>query len=276
MDGRADLHLHTIHSDGALTPRELLAKAKDAGLSIVSITDHDSVSAIVDAIEAGSEIGVEVVPGMELSASYLNSEIHILGYFIDYSNKTLLDTLAIFREKRKQRVERIVNKLNKMNIPLTLESVFANATGDSIGRPHVANAMVSEGHAVSYSQAFNKYLGDGRPAYEKKDGFSPEETIALIEQAGGLSFLAHPGSSLDERFILHLIQAGLDGIEVIHPSHSPELVQYYRSIVNQYYLLECGGSDFHGGLKNDLQLLGSVTIPTTTVDAMRRRLFSRT
>ncbi len=274
VDGRADLHLHTVHSDGALTPRELLVKARDAGLSVVSITDHDSVGALDLALLDARSLAIEIVPGVELSASYQNGEIHILGYFVDCSNKILLDALAVFREKRKLRVERIVNKLHKLNIPLKLESVFANATGDSIGRPHVANAMVNEGHASSYSQAFHKYLGDGRPAFEKKDGFSPEETIELIRQAGGLSFLAHPGTSVDEDFITHLIDTGLDGIEVVHPSHTPELSQYYRGIVNQYYLLECGGSDFHGGLKNDDQLLGSVTIPTSAVDAMRRRLFN--
>jgi len=274
VDGRADLHLHTIHSDGALTPQELLDKAKEAGLSVVSITDHDSVSAVTDAVRHARNLDIEVVPGVELSASYQNGEIHILGYFVDCSNKPLLDALAIFREKRKQRVERIVNKLNKLNIPLTIESVFASATGDSIGRPHVANAMVNGGHASSYSQAFHKYLGDGRPAYEKKDGFSPEETIELISRAGGLSFLAHPGTTVEEDFITHLIESGLDGIETVHPSHTPELTLYYRGIVNQYYLLECGGSDFHGGLKNDAQLLGSVTIPTSAVDAMRRRLFN--
>lgn len=274
MDGRADLHLHTIHSDGALTPQELLDKAKEAGLSVVSITDHDSVSAVTDAVRHARSLDIEVVPGVELSASYQNGEIHILGYFVDCSNKTLLDALAIFREKRKQRVERIVNKLNKLNIPLTIESVFASATGDSIGRPHVANAMVNGGHASSYSQAFHKYLGDGRPAYEKKDGFSPEETIELISRAGGLSFLAHPGTAVEEAFITHLIESGLDGIETVHPSHTPELTLYYRGIVNQYYLLECGGSDFHGGLKNDAQLLGTITISTSAVDAMRRRLFN--
>ncbi len=273
MDGRADLHLHTSQSDGALRADHLLLKVKDAGLSVVSITDHDSISAVDEAIQIGSQLGVDVIPGVELSASYNNLEIHILGYFFDRSNKTLLDALAVFQEKRKRRVERIVDKLNKLNIPIKIESVLANATGESIGRPHVASAMVSEGHAASYLQAFNKYLGDGKPAYEKKDGFSPEETIELIAQAGGLSFLAHPGLSVSDGFVVRLIEAGLDGIEVVHPSHSTELVRYYRDIVHQYYLLECGGSDFHGGIKNDEQTLGNVTIPISAVDAMRRRLY---
>ena len=273
MDGKADLHTHTTYSDGSLSPYELIKKAKSVGINVISITDHDSVSGIDEAVEIGKEFGVEVVAGMELSASYKNTEIHILGYFMDYHNKVLQDALAVFREKRRRRAERIVDKLNRMNIPLTIESVLASATGDSIGRPHIANALVSEGHAQSYYQAFNKYLGDGRPAFEKKPECSPEETVELISQAGGLSFLAHPGRTVSEELLFKLISAGLDGIEVVHPSHTNEHIQYYRGIVNEYCLLESGGSDFHGGLKNDEHLFGRVSIPVGTVDVMRRRLF---
>ena len=187
-------------------------------------------------------------------------------------NDHLLESLTVFREERLKRVERIVDKLNRMNIPLTVESVLANAGTGAVGRPHVANALVNGGHASSYQQAFNKYIGEGRPAYEKKSVVSPEETVRLIADAGGLSFLAHPGRSIDEKTLTHLIASGLDGIEVVHPSHSPELVKYYRGIVSQYYLLESGGSDFHGGLKNDDQQFGQVNIPLSSVDAMRHRL----
>ena len=275
MDERADLHLHTTYSDGSLSPSDLVAKAKNVGLSIISVTDHDSVSAIGEAIQVGRESGVEVIPGMELSASYQNMEVHILGYFMDYTNSTLQEALAIFRENRLKRIARIVDKLNRMNIPLTVESVLANATGDSVGRPHVANALVNEGHVNSYHQAFSKYLADGRPAYEKKAEFSLEDTVQLISQAGGLSFLAHPGRVVEDTLIFRLIKIGLDGIEVTHPSHSPDLVKYYRGIVNEYFLLESGGSDFHGGMKGDDHLLGSVSISVEQVDAMRSRLFAR-
>ncbi|MBI1804197.1 MAG: PHP domain-containing protein [Ignavibacteriae bacterium] len=275
MDGRADLHLHTTYSDGSLSPADLVAKVKNAGLSIISITDHDSVGAIDEAIRIGKELGVEVIPGMELSASYQHMEVHILGYFMDYTNRALQESLAIFRENRLKRIARIVDKLNRMNIPLTMESVLANATGDSVGRPHVANALVNEGHVNSYHQAFNKYLADGRPAYEKKDEFSLEDTVQLIAQAGGLSFLAHPGRVVDETLIFQLIKIGLDGIEVKHPSHTPDLEKHYRGIVNEYFLLESGGSDFHGGMKKDDHLLGNISIPVAAVDDMRRRLFAR-
>jgi len=273
VDGKADLHMHTVFSDGALTPTELLRKVKEAGLEVVSITDHDSVSGLAEATELGKQIGIEVIPGMELSATLGNSEVHILGYFMDYLNKDLLDSLAEFREQRLRRAERIIGKLNQMNIPLSMDSVMEQVSGDSVGRPHIANALVNGGHAQNYHQAFSKYIGDGRPAFEKKLTFSPEETIRLIAAAGGLSFLAHPGKSVTEEVLLRLIKSGLDGIEVIHPSHSPELTRHYRGIVNEYFLLESGGSDFHGGQKGDDYSLGQFSIPIGTVEMMRNRLY---
>ncbi|HEV8537499.1 MAG TPA: PHP domain-containing protein, partial [Bacteroidota bacterium] len=260
---------------GALSPVELIAKAQSVGLSAISITDHDTVNAIEEAVTLGRDHSVDVIPGIELSATFNGSEIHILGYFVDVHNEALLESLATFREERLKRVERIVDKLNRMNIPLTMESVLAKAGNGAIGRPHVANALVNEGHAASFQQAFNKYIGEGRPAYEKKSPVTPAETVRLIAQAGGLSFLAHPGRSVDEATLTHLIKSGLDGIEVIHPSHSPEVVNYYRGIVEEYYLLESGGSDFHGGLKNDDQQFGHVCTTLATVDVMRHRLFSQ-
>lgn len=274
MEAKADLHTHTIHSDGALTPRELLDKARAVGIGILSITDHDSVNGIDEAMSIGEEIGVEVIPGAELSATCNGSEIHILGYFLDVHSEALLSALAIYREERLKRVERIVDKLNRMNVPLTLESVLASAGNGSVGRPHVAAVLVNEGYATSFHQAFHKYIGDGRPAYEKKSEVTPQETVRLIAEAGGLSFLAHPGRAIDEKTLIELIGSGIDGIEVYHPSHSPELVKYYRGIVNEYCLLESGGSDFHGGIKADDSLFGRVGMPVASVDVMRRRLFS--
>ncbi len=275
MDGRADLHTHTTYSDGTLSPYELVKKSKHAGLNIISITDHDTVDGIDEAIEVGKELDVEVIPGVELSASLNDMEVHILGYFIDYKNKALLDALAVFRLERLRRAERIVGKLNKMNVPLTMESVLANTSGGAVGRPHIATALVNEGHAESYKQAFNKYIGNGRPAFEKKTQFSPVETVKLIAEAGGLSFLAHPGKWLEDELLIQLIKSGLDGIEVVHPSHSHELVEYYRGVVNEYCLLESGGSDFHGGMKGDDDALGKIGVPISVVDMMRRRLISQ-
>jgi 3',5'-nucleoside bisphosphate phosphatase len=272
MEGKADLHTHTHYSDGGLSPGELVRKAKSVGLNIIGITDHDSVRGLDEAIEHGRDLGVEVVPGIELSAIYNDIEIHILGYFIDHHSIVLQKTLEVLCAERLKRAGRIVDKLNNMKIPLTLESVLANATGEAVGRPHIANALVNEGHATSYRQAFSKYLGDKCPAYEQKVTFSPPEAIGLIAGCGGLSFLAHPGNSTDDILIGHLIQSGIDGVEVIHPSHSPELVKRYRSLVNEYRLLESGGSDFHGGMKGDDHNFGQLWLPIPAVDSMRERL----
>ena len=273
MEALADLHTHTTYSDGHHSPVELLQKAKEAGISILGIADHDSVGALEEAIDIGRTMGIEVIPGMELSATSPEGEIHVLGYFMDFRSPTLTEALAIFRQKRIERVERIVDKLNRLKIPLTVESVLAEATGDSVGRPHIANALVNNGHAATYHQAFSKFIGEGRPAFEKKADCSPEETIRLIAAAGGLSFLAHPGRAVDESLLHRLIRAGLDGIETCHPSHTPELVHYYRGIVGEYFLLESGGSDFHGGAKNDDHLLGRVGVPASAVEMMRHSLF---
>jgi len=273
MHGKADLHTHTIHSDGTLSSSELVKKAKSAGLSVIGITDHDSVNGVDEAIAAGKEYDIGVVPGIEMSTCLNEKEIHILGYFVDHHNEQLLQSLVILRNERYKRAERIVKKLNSLNIPLKIEAVLDHAGNGSIGRPHIANAMVEKGHADSYQQAFGKYIGNGRPAYEKKLQCSPLEIIKLISEAGGLSFLAHPGNYITEGEITQIIEAGIDGIEVIHPSHDANLLQYYRGIVNNYYLLECGGSDYHGGLKGDDGLLGQITVSSQAVEAMQRRLY---
>jgi predicted metal-dependent phosphoesterase TrpH len=274
LDAKADLHLHTRYSDGACSTEELIDRADRAGLKIISITDHDSVGAIDEAIELGKKKGIDVVPGIELSATFDGTEVHVLGYFIDHHNTILLESLEGFQRERVNRARRIVGKLNQLNVPLTIDSVMEEVEGESVGRPHIATALLNGGHTGTYYEAFNKYIGNGKPAYEQKWNFTPEETINLIAQSGGLSFLAHPGRSVKEDLIFRLIKAGLDGIEVIHPAHSPDLVYYYRGIVNEYCLLNSGGSDFHGGDRNDENSLGQFVIPSSVVETMRRRLFS--
>lgn len=272
-DQKADLHTHTTYSDGFLSPSELIQKARALGLEILGITDHDSVNGIEDSIEIGKELGVEIVPGVELSSAVDDREIHIVGYFVDYENKDLLEHLTFSRGERLKRAERIVEKLNSINVPLKLDVVLEKAGSAAVGRPHIANALLDEGLTASYVEAFSKYIGYGGPAYEKKHSLSPEDTIALIASSGGLSFLAHPGKYTTDVVLHRLIKSGLDGIEVIHPSHTPEKVQHYHSIVSQYFLLESGGSDFHGGKRNDDGTLGSYNVPTVWVREMKERLF---
>jgi predicted metal-dependent phosphoesterase TrpH len=273
-EGRADLHSHTTHSDGALTPQELIHKARDAGLTALAITDHDNVGALDEAMECGKSLGVEVIPGVELSVSLGEKDVHILAYFFDHKNQTLLEYLTLFRQERLKRAERIVEKLNKMNIPLTMEAVREQAGVGSVGRPHIANALLDEGLIESYHEAFERYIGMGGPAFEKKYQVNPIEAFRMITGAGGLSFLAHPGKYTTDIELSQLIKAGLDGIEVVHPSHDEKLQEHYRGVVNQYFLLESGGSDFHGGKKNDHHVFGLYTVPMHVVETMRSRLFS--
>ncbi len=271
---RADLHMHTIYSDGVLSPDELARRAKRAGLDVISITDHDNVAGLKEATITGEEVELEVIPGVELSVSVDDRDIHILAYFVDAQNEELLDYLAFMRLERLKRAERIVEKLHAINIPLKMEKVLEKAGQGAVGRPHIASALVEEGLAVSYHDVFLKYIGFGRPAYVGKYQYSPEEAIELIGRVGGLSFVAHPGNSLPENIMLRIIKAGIDGIETVHPSHSPEIVAHYQAIANEYYLLESGGSDFHGGKKNDDASLGHFGVPLSAVEAMRRRLFA--
>ncbi len=271
---RADLHVHTNHSDGAHSPTEIVRRAHAVGLRVISITDHDNVAGLDEAIAWGNRIGVEVIPGVELSIALGDKDVHLLAYFFDYTSRKLLDYLTFFRVERLRRAERIVAKLNKINIPLTMDAVLDQAGVGAVGRPHIASAMVEEGLIETYHEAFLKYIGTGAPAYEKKYQLNPEEAIALIQCAGGLTFLAHPGKYTTDAELFSLIKAGVDGIEVVHPSHNDAREQYYRGVVNQYFLLESGGSDFHGGKKNDADVFGAYTVPMHVVENMRSRLFA--
>lgn len=271
---KADLHMHTSYSDGVLSPSELVTKCHSRNLSVISITDHDSVEAFPEACEQASAFNMEVIPGVELSATTSEREYHILGYFIDCKNQRLLDYLTFFRLERLRRAERIVEKLNNLNIPLKFDAVLEKAKQGAIGRPHIAMALVDEGFISSYQEAFEKYIGNSCPAYEKKFVMSPEQTIQLIASAGGISVLAHPGRSTNSEMLQSIISAGIDGIEVIHPSHPQELTKNYQDIASQYFLISSGGSDYHGGKRNDDMSLGRFCIELTLVDAMKKRLFS--
>ena len=272
---KADLHTHTNYSDGACTPVELIHKAKAAGLTHLAITDHDNVDAIEEALQIGKESGVEIIPGVEISADHNGREVHILGYFFDYKNNELLDYLKNFRSERIKRAVKIVNKLNEMGIPLKIEDVLAKAKGEgSVGRPHIAQTMQDFKFTDNYYEAFNKYIGDGKQAYFKKPNIASKDAIKLIAKCGGLSFIAHPGKNIRESPLIELIEFGIDGIEVLHPSHSPADQGYFRTIAGQYFLLESGGSDYHGGNINDDSILGHYFINEQKITAMKNRLFS--
>lgn len=271
MKKKVDLHSHTNYSDGFYSPKELVHKASELGIDILSITDHDSVNGIDEAIKIGRSEGIEIVPGVEISSDLRGSEVHILGYFIDIENKDLAHYLEFFREERLLRASRIVDKLNSLGIALTMDDVLKQANNSAIGRPHIAQALVEKEFVGSYFEAFNKYIRNGGPAYERKVHLSPQSAFKIISDAGGLSFIAHPGN-MPHSLIKELIEAGADGIEVIHPSHTKELTKFYRGIVNEYFLLESGGSDFHGGKREDDSKFGTYFTSISVVDAMQTRL----
>lgn len=268
---KVDLHTHTFYSDGFFSPQEVVFKAAEKGINVLSITDHDSVNSLAEAITAGIEYGVEIIPGVEISTDISDREIHILGYFVDPGNKELEHYLSFFREERLKRADRIVKKLNDLGLGITMDDVIEQANKGAVGRPHIAHALTKKGLINNYFEAFNKYIGNGCPAYERKVHVSPQSAFKIISDAGGLSFIAHPGN-LPEIIIKELIDAGVDGIEVVHPSHLPHKVKYYRGIVNEYFLLESGGSDFHGGDRNDESSFGKYYTNIGIVEAMRTRL----
>lgn len=271
MNYKIDLHIHTNHSDGYYSPIELIQKVKKAGLDIISITDHDNLSAIHEAATVGKEFGVEVIPGLEVSSDIGDREVHILGYFVDPDNRELERYLQFFREERLKRAIRIVNKLKSIGFTISIEDVLEQAKSSAIGRPHIAQAMLEKGLISNYYEAFNKYIGNNCPAYEKKVHISPQSIVKIIGDAGGLSFIAHPGN-MPETLLKELIEDGLDGIEVIHPSHNAHQVKFYKGIVNEYFLLESGGSDFHGGKREDESNLGKYFTTSSVLEAMRNRL----
>jgi predicted metal-dependent phosphoesterase TrpH len=275
MSEKVDLHIHTNHSDGFYSPSEIVSKAKLNGIETISITDHDNLSGIEEATSFGNKMGVEVIPGVEISSDIRDKEIHILGYYVDVESEELDRYLKFFREERLKRAVRIVTKLNQLGLSLTIDDVLRESKNSAVGRPHIAQAMLNKGLINNFYEAFNKYIGNNGPAYEKKVHLSPRSAFKIINDAGGLSFIAHPGN-MEESLLKELIEEGVDGIEVIHSSHSPSQVKFYRGVVNEYFLLESGGSDLHGGRREDDTNFGRVFTKYAVVEAMRKRLMKNT
>jgi len=271
MTHKTDLHTHTFYSDGFNSPQNLIERANKKGIKILSITDHDSTNGFAEAVEHAKKFEIEVIPGVEISTDIRDTEVHILGYFVDPKNEDLEHYLNFFREERYKRAIRMVRKLNVLGLDISIEDVMAIAKTSAVGRPHIAQALLAKGQVKSFFEAFYKFIGNHAPAYERKVHLSPQSAFKIISDAGGLSFIAHPGN-MPEILIKELIDAGVDGIEVIHPSHSHDQVRYYRGIVNEYFLLESGGSDYHGGKREDEENLGKFYTSSKVVDTMRTRL----
>lgn len=264
----ADLHLHTFFSDGTYSPEELVNKAHNQGLSVIAITDHDTVDGIERGIEAGKLSGVEVLPGIELTVEYQAREVHLLGYLIDYQNKDLKQKLEVLNNNRIERIYKITAKLKEQGINLNPEAVFNLAKNGSPGRLHIARAMVAEGIIGSTYEAFRKYIGDKCPSYVAGFKFTPQEGIKLIKNLQGIPVLAHPYSINNDELIPLLVDFGLMGLEVYYSEHTQSMINFYFDMAKKYNLLVTGGSDCHGEAKSEIKI-GSVKIPYELVEKLK-------
>src|SRR5215469_12120538 len=265
----ADLHLHTSFSDGTWTPEELVLQAQKGGLSCIAVTDHDTVEGCARAGTACAAVKMEFIPGAELTAEQEDTEVHVLGYFLDTHNQKLLAEIAKFQVVRQSRIHEMVARVNELGVPLKVESVFELANCKSPGRPHVARAMVKAGYVKSLDEAFERFLKKGRPAWVPKSKISAMDAIERVHQAGGLAVMAHPELNRTDSIIPALVTAGLDGIECFHTKHSTSMSERYLEIADKYNLLVTGGSDCHGFSKGK-PLIGTVKLPYEHVQKMKQ------
>lgn len=275
---RIDLHLHTTHSDGSCSTAEVMAFAKQAGLTALAITDHDIVDGIPEATAIGKELGIEVVPGVEISSRLGESELHILGYFLNWTDPLLAQRLSTLRDSRHLRNPKIVQRLNELGIPITYEEVRALAGTESVGRPHIARLLMEKKFVTSAKEAFDRYLANGRPAFVDRELPEPAEAVRWIREAGGVPVLAHPTwvrtSAEGLRVLVRdLKAAGLGGMEVHYSTHTPSQTTEYLDLARQCDLLVTGGSDFHGVTKPDIDVgigRGQLKVSQKLLDPLRK------
>lgn len=269
-----DLHVHSTASDGALGPRALVERAEQLGLPAIAITDHDTVDAVAEALEAARASVVTVIPGVELSAGVGERSVHILGYHIDHTDPVLLSRLSTLRAARVHRAERIVAALRADGFLISLEDVMAAADGGAVGRAHIAQLLVEAGHTASVADAFREMLGSSAPYYVPKPVSSAQEVIGWVEAAGGVAVLAHPALSTADDLIPALVEAGIVGLEAFHGAHDEPTRQHYVGLARAHGLIVTGGSDFHGD-QHEGGELGSANVPPDTVAVLEAAWLQR-
>jgi 3',5'-nucleoside bisphosphate phosphatase len=268
-----DLHAHSTASDGAAAPAAAVEAAHRAGLHAFALTDHDTLAGIPEAERTAAALGLRLVAGVELSVHQGPDEVHVLGLHI--RDVAVLEArLAAVREQRRARAEAIVERLAALGAPIPLQAVLDQAAGGAIGRPHVARALIAAGHAKDTRDAFDRFLGAGRPAYVEKARLDLAEGIALIHAAGGIAVVAHPGGEGRREWFESMIPLGLDGVEVLHPRHSREDVKRLQALAAFLDLVPSGGSDWHGA-KDGQRVLGALKVPAAWLDAQDARVARR-
>lgn len=273
-----DLHTHTTASDGRCTPAELVTRAAAAGVTVLSVTDHDTVDACETVAAACALARIAFVPGIEITAVREEVDVHMLGYFIDADSSSLRVFLAEQRQRRLDRVGRIIVRLETLGLHLDANAILRPALdrpGTSIGRPAVARALVAAGYVKTSNDAFSSWLSRGRPAYVPREGAAPEHVIAQIHDAGGIASIAHPGLLRRDEWIAGLAGLGLDAVEAYHTNHDEEATGRYRSTAHRLRLAVSGGSDYHADESHGSPHPGSVVLPADAFDHLRDRATSR-
>ena len=266
-----DLHTHSLRSDGALSPADLIRRAADRGVSVLSLSDHDTLAGVAEAVAAGDALGVRVIPASELNTESEWGDAHVLGYFIDPADQPLEARLRWLRENRGRRIELMVEKLNQLGYSVSLDRVLEIAQGGALGRPHLAEALLEKGYVRSYEESFDTILAKGSPAYVARVVLSPLEAVALVRTHGGVPSLAHPGTVVGlEALLPKMVAAGLAGIEAYYGEHSPEMTERCLALARTHGLVPTGGSDFHGRGEHGVDL-GAVFVPPETIEMLRSR-----
>jgi predicted metal-dependent phosphoesterase TrpH len=271
-DARIDLHTHSLASDGELTPTEIAARARAAGVSVGGLCDHDTVAGLAEARAAAEGQGIRLVPGIELSTFLGAKEIHVLGHFIDPVHPSMRGFEDFLAEHRRERMKQIVGKLAALGVRIRAEDVEKFSGGKTIGRPHVARAILETGAVASVKEAFDRYLGEGRPAYVGRFRLEAAEAVRLVRGAGGTATVAHPGVSKLERPDLERLRAaGMDGLEVHHVDHVPSQREKYLRLADELDLVPTAGSDFHGPTVSPGRKLGGVTMQAEDLARLEAR-----
>ncbi|AIS52456.1 protein TrpH [Thermoanaerobacter kivui] len=267
----ADLHMHSKASDGTNSPSVVVRLAKEHGLSCISLTDHDTVEGLEEAIEASFKYQIEVIPGIEFNCYYKEQEVHILGYFINYRDQKFTEKLDEMKKLRNDRAMAIIKKLNELGIKITKEDVLEFTSEKFIGRPHIARAMIKKNYVESVKEAFDKYIGVGAPAYVERYRITPFKAIEYILENGAVPVLAHPGLLQEDAIIKELVNNGLVGIEVYHSKHTSHDVEKYLKKAKEYNLIITGGTDFHGIEVDGRDLLGTIKLECEYVEILKSK-----
>lgn len=267
----ADLHIHTYYSDSTSSPQEVVDDAVAAGLSCIAITDHDVIDGIDPVKSAAQGRGIEVIAGIELSSELNGKDIHILGYGFDYKKSPLVDKLHEIQQARIERIKMMIEKLKTLGVNnITFEDVAVKTKSDAVGRPHLAMVLQEKGWVPNMRSAFDKYIGEGGPAYFTKYNQTPFEAIKLITDSGGVAVMAHPMYTQKDELISQFVKNGLGGLEVYYPNCTETVLKFYKNLASKYNILATGGSDAHGRAKSHTYV-GKTQIPYELVEALKAK-----